>query len=324
MLRIDIITLFPEMFAGALDQSIISRAVDKELVTIRRLNPRDFATDKHRTTDDRPFGGGAGMVMKTEPLAATLDRLIEEGAGRRRGEEAGGDSSVAESTASDSAEGEDENLGETDRGLPMLSLAEREEKNAADERAARRGASPAHIVFLTPTGRRFTQDVAAGFARHEHLILVCGRYEGIDERVLDEYADDEISIGDYVLSGGEPAAIVVVDAVVRLLPGALGHADSAADDSFSPGRDGLLDHPHYTRPEVWRGRGVPDVLLSGHHAKVAEWRRQQSLRLTFERRPELLAGATLTKKEAAFVAAMEAERAAAAGDGGQPPSDEAE
>ena len=221
--RIDIVTIFPEMFVGPFDASIIRRARDADLVEIAIHDLRDWTKDKHRSVDDAPFGGGPGMVMRPEPWFGALESLRET-------------------------------------------------------------APPGRAILLTPQGRPLTQSIAAELAAEQRLILMCGRYEGVDERVRG-LADDEISVGDYVLSGGEPAAIVLVDALVRLLPGALGSADSTAEESFN---DGLLEYPHYTRPADFRGQAVPDVLLSGNHAEIARWREEQRLQRTRDRRPDLL------------------------------------
>ncbi|MDP2950059.1 MAG: tRNA (guanosine(37)-N1)-methyltransferase TrmD [Chloroflexota bacterium] len=233
-MRIDILTIFPGMFRGPFEESIVKRAVEKGLVQIFVHDIRDYASDKHRTVDDYPYGGGPGMVMKAEPLFAAVE----------------------------SVQGQ----------------------------AAEQGP----VILLAPQGRLFDQGVAVELARHDRLILICGHYEGMDARVHEHLATDEISIGDYVLSGGELAAMVVVDAVVRQLPGALGSPESSADDSFS---QGLLEYPQYTRPADFRGMGVPEVLLSGNHGEIARWRRQQSLLRTAQRRPDLLARADLTEDE---------------------------
>ena len=238
-MRIDILTIFPEMFPCAFDASIIKRAREKGLVDIRVHNLRDWTTDKHKTTDDTPYGGGGGMIMKPEPIFAAVDEIM----------------------------------------------------NAED----------GPIILLTPQGRLFTQEVAAELAGHDRLLFICGRYEGVDERVREHLVTDEISIGDFVLSGGELAAMVIVDAVVRLLPGALGYEHAAAEDSHATG---LLEGPHYTRPPVFRGWGVPEVLTSGHHAKVAEWRRRQALMRTLARRPDLLARARLTEQDKRWLREM--------------------
>ncbi|MBI3029481.1 MAG: tRNA (guanosine(37)-N1)-methyltransferase TrmD [Candidatus Rokubacteria bacterium] len=230
-MRIDIVTLFPGIFVGPLQESILGRARAKGLVEIGVINLRDWAEGRHRVTDDYPFGGGGGMVLKPEPLFACVEGLRRPGS---------------------------------------------------------------RVVLLDPQGRRFSQDVARELAKVEHLILLCGRYEGVDERVREHLADDEISIGDYVLTGGELPALVVTDAVVRLLPGALGDAEAPGKDSFGAG---LLEGPHYTRPEEFRGWRVPEALLSGDHARIAGWRRAQALWLTWQRRPDLLETAELSPEE---------------------------
>jgi tRNA (guanine37-N1)-methyltransferase len=233
-MRIDILTIFPGMFRGPFEESIVKRAAESGLVQIFLHDIRDYASDKHRTVDDYPYGGGPGMVMKPEPLFAAVEDV----------------------------------------------------QGQAPERGP--------IVLLTPQGRLFDQEVAVELARHDRLILICGHYEGVDARVHEHLATDEISIGDYVLSGGELAAMVVVDAVVRQIPGALGSPLSSADDSFA---EGLLEHPQYTRPADFRGMSVPEVLLSGNHGEIARWRRQQSLLRTAKRRPDLIARAELTEEE---------------------------
>jgi tRNA (guanine37-N1)-methyltransferase len=231
--RIDIVTLFPAMLEAPLAQSILGRARDRGLVDIRVHDLRAHAAGRHRVTDEPPFGGGGGMILKPEPFAAALDALRP----------AGGD---------------------------------------------------AHVILLGPAGRRFSQEVARELARRPHLILLCGRYEGVDERVSETLADEELSIGDYVLTGGEPAALVVADAVTRLLPGVLGDEDAPARDSFARG---LLEHPQYTRPEVFRGASVPEVLRSGDHGRIARWRQLMALWRTWQRRPDLLETADLTPEE---------------------------
>jgi tRNA (guanine37-N1)-methyltransferase len=234
--RIDIVTLFPGMLAAPLAESILGRARARGLVDIRVHDLREHATGRHRVTDEAPFGGGGGMILKPEPLAAAIDAL----------------------------------------------------------RAAGSAAAPARVILLGPAGRRFTQAVAGELVRWPHLVLVCGRYEGVDERVSEQLVDEELSIGDYVLTGGEPAALVVADAVTRLLPGVLGDEDAPAHDSFARG---LLEHPQYTRPEVFRGAAVPDVLRSGDHGRIARWRTLMSLWRTWQRRPDLLETADLTPEE---------------------------
>ena len=235
-MRIDIVTLFPSMLEAPLAGSILGRARARGLVDIRVHDLRAHAEGRHRATDEPPFGGGGGMILKPEPLAAAIDAL----------------------------------------------------------RPADPAEAPAHVILLGPAGRRFTQAAARELARRPHLVLVCGRYEGVDERVSEQLVDEEMSIGDYVLTGGEPAALVVADAVTRLLPGVLGDEDASARDSFARG---LLEHPQYTRPEVFRGSSVPDVLRSGDHGRIARWRTLMSLWRTWQRRPDLLETADLTPEE---------------------------
>jgi len=230
----DILTLFPEMFDSFLDASILGKAIAQGTLQVRRHNIRDFATGRHRVTDDAPYGGGCGMVMKPEPLVRAIESV---------------------------------------RALE---------------------GPPGFVVLLTPQGRRFCQKIAADLARKERLILVCGRYEGVDERVRELAVDEEISIGDYVLSGGEAAALVVLDATARLVPGVLGDEQSVREESFS---GGLLEYPQYTRPRQFMGLGVPAVLLSGDHRKIALWRRRKSLERTLRRRPDLLSEASLTEED---------------------------
>lgn len=243
-MRIDILTLFPGMFNGPFSESIIQRAIDQRLVSIVIHNIRDYAKDKHGTVDDYPYGGGAGMVLKPEPVFEAVGSI------------------------------------------------QREIYNQNCLVGINAGSSK--VILLTPQGRLFRQEVARELAKHSHLILICGHYEGIDERVREHLVTDEISIGDYVLSGGELAAMVLVDAVVRLIPGVLGSAASAEEDSHV---HGLLEYPQYTRPSIYRGWAVPEVLLSGNHGQIARWRRQQSLLRTLRRRPELLESASLTSEE---------------------------
>ncbi|MCL6559640.1 MAG: tRNA (guanosine(37)-N1)-methyltransferase TrmD [Firmicutes bacterium] len=231
----DILTLFPEMFAGPLSSSILKKAREKGLLTFNLVNIRDFSANRHRTVDDTPYGGGAGMVMGPEAVFGALEHVT-----------------------------------------------------------AMRGGIPGRVALMCPQGRPFTQAYALDLAREERLALVCGHYEGIDERVRETLVTDEISIGDYVLTGGELPAMVIVDAVARLIPGVLGEPASAKEDSFY---SGLLEHPHYTRPREHRGLTVPEVLLSGHHEEIRRWRRRQSLLRTLERRPDLLAGMELTRED---------------------------
>jgi len=234
-MRIDVVTLFPGIVETPIRESILGRAQAKGSVTINVVNLRDYAEGRHRVTDDTPFGGGGGMILKPEPLIRAVEAL----------------------------------------------------------RSAR-----SRVILLDPQGIPFTQAHARRLAREEHLILLCGRYEGVDERVRELVVDGEISIGDYVLTGGELPALVVIDATVRLIPGVLGNESASANDSF---HDGLLEGPQYTRPEEFRGKRVPDILLSGNHQKIREWRRRAMLWRTFRRRPELLDTADLTPEEQKIV-----------------------
>jgi tRNA (guanine37-N1)-methyltransferase len=236
--KISILTIFPEFFPPVLDEGMIRLAREKGQLEVAIVHLRDHTDDSHRTTDDYPFGGGVGMIMKVEPI---------------------------------------------DRALASLAVGAKHARPAGTR-----------VALLSPQGRAFTQRVAIETSRLDHLVLVCGRYKGVDERVAEHLCDEELSIGDFVLSGGEPAALCVVDAVARLLPGVVGTFDSVESDSF---HSGLLDAPYYTRPAEYRGWPVPEVLLSGHHGRIAEWRREQSLRRTFERRPELLEGVEWTKAD---------------------------
>jgi tRNA (guanine37-N1)-methyltransferase len=237
-LTVDVLTLFPDALHSYAGISVLGRARDRGVWNVRVHDVRDVTTDVHRSVDDTPYGGGAGMVLSPEPLALSLDSL-----GERRGP----------------------------------------------------------VIALTPAGTPFRQARARELARESEITLICGRYEGFDQRFLDSRVDEEISVGDFVLAGGELAALCVLEAVVRLLPGALGNADSVEEESFS---DGLLEYPHYTKPAVWRGREVPDVLLSGDHGRIARWRRAQSLRTTLERRPDLLRIESLSAEDRALLEAF--------------------
>lgn len=240
-MKIALISLFPEMFTALTDYGISGRAVDQGLVELANFNPRDYTDDRHKTVDDRPYGGGPGMVMMVEPLRRAIAAAREWVA---------------------------------DRAL---------------------------VVYLSPQGRVLDQPSVNGFAQRQSVILIAGRYEGIDERLIEAEVDEEWSIGDYVLSGGELPAMVLVDALIRQLPGALGHNESAQQDSFT---NGLLDCPHYTRPENYQGRVVPEVLLSGNHENIRRWRLQQSLRRTQQRRPELLDRLPLDQEQQALLKEM--------------------
>jgi tRNA (guanine37-N1)-methyltransferase len=222
LVKIDVLTLFPEMFSGPLDVSIVGRARKAGLLELRLQNLRQWTHDRHKTVDDKPFGGGAGMVLKPEPIFEAVESL-------------------------------------------------------ADDKT--------HVILTAPTGRLFTQAIARELAQKEHLLFICPSYEGVDERVCEALVDDELSIGDYVLTNGGLPAMVIIDAVTRLLPGALGDDESAKDESFS---HGLLEYPHYTRPAEFRGMKVPEVLISGHHAEIEKWRAKQARERTAKRRPDLL------------------------------------
>jgi tRNA (guanine37-N1)-methyltransferase len=245
VIQFDCVTLFPEMFAAVADHGITRRALEEGRWSFATWNPRDFTTDPHRTVDDRPYGGGPGMVMMAEPLEKAI--------------------------------------------------------RAAQ---ARLPESPARVILLSPQGAVLDHAKVVELARAGRLVLICGRYEGVDERVVRACVDEELSIGDYVLSGGELAALVLIDAIVRQLPGALGDAQSAVEDSFA---DGLLDCPHYTRPETYAGERVPEVLVSGHHAAIARWRLKQALGRTWLRRPDLLAKRALSETERGLLAEFRAE-----------------
>lgn len=244
-MRIDVLTLFPELFGPFLSASLLGKAVADGVLRVALTNIRDFATDRHRTVDDAPFGGGPGMVMRCEPLFAAVESLRE--------------------------------------------------RNSLDR-----------VILLSPRGRRLTQTMVRELAQAPDLALVCGRYEGIDERVAAGLGAEELSIGDYVLSGGELPAMVLIEAISRMLPGVVGDWESVTTDSFF---DGLLGPPQYTRPAAFRGLGVPAVLREGNHAAIARWRRKEALRVTRERRPDLLVGRASTKEDRALLAELEAESA---------------
>jgi len=274
-MRADILTIFPGFFRGPLDHGITRRACEMGLATISVHDLREFTHDKHRTVDDRPFGGGEGMVLKPEPLFECLQ---------------------------------------------SLGLASREER--VNDRAA--GRAKQSVILLSAQGQRFTQKVATELAALDRMVLICGRYEGVDERVADFLADRELSIGDYVLSGGEMAAAVVIEAITRLLPGALGNEASARQESFTAqgdvkkvegadstcGSGGLLDYPHYTRPAEFGGMNVPEVLLSGNHEEIRRWRHQRALEKTLCNRPDLLEGAQLSDEDNKLIAAIRKRSAA--------------
>lgn len=240
-MKIDVLTLFPEMFDGVFNSSILGKAKEKGIVSPQAINFRAYSGNKHNTVDDYPYGGGGGMVLKPDPVFAAVEDLKL-----------------------------DDNI-------------------------------KPRVILLCPQGAQFTQKKAEELAKEQHLVLICGHYEGYDERIREHLVTDELSIGDYVLTGGEIPAMVLIDSVVRLLPGVLGNETSAVTDSYSTG---LLEHPHYTRPASFRGWDVPDVLISGHHANIEVWRREQSLLRTLQRRPDLLRSAPLTDKERKWVASQ--------------------
>lgn len=237
-MKFSIVTLFPDMFHAIGEYGVTGRAVKNGRIALDFVNPRDFTHDVHRTVDDRPYGGGPGMLMLVEPLLAAIGK--------------------------------------------------------AKQNLAACGIADARVIYVSPQGKRFDQRAARDFSQQQGMVFLCGRYEGIDERVIELAVDEEWSVGDYVLSGGELAVMTMIDATARLLPGVLGHKDSAAEDSFF---EGLLDCPHYTRPEDYQGRVVPPVLLSGNHAAIRRWRLKQSLGRTWQRRPDLLAARVLTREE---------------------------
>jgi tRNA (guanine37-N1)-methyltransferase len=267
-MQFDILTLFPGMFTGPLTESIIKRAVQAGLIGIGIHDIRAYTTDKHHTADDAPYGGGAGMVMKAEPLAAAIRDVLQDKETRRQGDEEIADDGASSLSLS-----------------PSLLVSPSRQKL---------------VVLMTPAGELFSQRSAIELAGYEQLVLVCGHYEGVDERACEALIDREISIGDYVLTGGELAAMVVVDAVARLVPGVI-DAESIGEESHSAG---LIEYPHYTRPAIWEGREVPPVLRAGHHGEVARWRREQQLRRTLARRPDLLARAELTPADRTFLATI--------------------
>ncbi|PHS14036.1 MAG: tRNA (guanosine(37)-N1)-methyltransferase TrmD [Kangiella sp.] len=234
-MRFTAITLFPEMFDATKQYGVVGRAIKDKRITLDCINPRDFTKDKHRSVDDRPYGGGPGMLMTIEPLTASLKSIV------------------------------DVNI---------------------DERSK--------VIYLSPQGRKLDQNLVKELSQQQHLILISGRYEGVDQRFIDESVDIEISLGDFVLSGGEIASLAVIDTIARQIDGVLGHSESVIEDSFE---DGLLDHPHYTRPEVYKNKKVPAVLLSGNHKEIERWRLKQRLGITWQKRPDLLMNKKLTNEE---------------------------
>lgn len=295
-LHFDIFTLFPQMFVGPLSESILKRAQVNELMTVALHNIRDYTVDRHHVCDEPPYGGGGGMVMKPEPIVRAVETVLTRPAGWTL------DASTLDASTLP-ALADDSQIGNPQPGDPHLPAAQDSDERLPPWDSEVQPALPADVpvILLTPQGRLFSQSIAEELSKHRRLALICGRYEGVDERVRTQVVTDEISIGDYVLSGGEPAALVLIDAVTRLLPGALGAEQGAFLDSHSPGLDGLLEGPHYTRPPVFRGENVPPVLFSGHHARVAQWRREQALLRTLHSRPELLAALSLTAEDYTFL-----------------------
>jgi len=267
-MRIDVLTLFPEMFDGVFHTSILGKAAEKQIVSLNAVNFRQYAGNKHGQVDDTPYGGGGGMVLKPDPIFAAVEDIL----------------------ASD----------------PNKTSNHVEETHTAGEISAEIASAvkPPRVILMCPQGETFTQKKAEELSQEEHLVFICGHYEGYDERIREFLVTDELSIGDYVLTGGELPAMVVIDSVVRLLPGVLGNKTSAVTDSFSTG---LLEYPHYTRPAEFRGFKVPDILLSGHHANIEVWRREQALKRTWERRPELLDNLDLTKQDRAYISKLQQE-----------------
>lgn len=268
-MRMDVLTLFPEMFEGVFTSSILGKAQEKGIVSLSAVNFRQYAGNKHGTVDDTPYGGGGGMVLKPDPIFRAVEALL------------GRPEQAAESPIEDV---------EAVEGTGLVS------------EQAPLSVRPPRIILMCPQGETFTQRKAEELAREEHLIFICGHYEGYDERIREHLVTDELSIGDYVLTGGELPAMVIIDSITRLLPGVLGNELSAVTDSFSTG---LLEYPHYTRPVEFRGWKVPDILLSGHHANIEDWRRREALRRTWLRRPDLLEEMELSSKERKWLAELQ-------------------
>ena len=276
-----VLTLFPEMIEQGVNTSITGRAINNGLLSINAVNIRDYAFNKHNSVDDYPYGGGAGMLMQAEPVYLAYEAVKEQIAQRRNREMS----------------------METEETLQMSESQEKQnvENQAADKEEKR----PLRVVYLSPQGDVFNQKMAEEMAREEDLVLLCGHYEGIDERVLEEIVTDYVSIGDYVLTGGELPAMVMIDTISRLVPGVLHNDVSAEFESF---QDNLLEYPQYSRPEEWREKKVPPILLSGHHANIEKWRREQSILRTLERRPDLLKDSNLTDKEKKWIRQIKRER----------------
>ena len=276
-MRIDLVTLFPEMFSVVRDLGVTGRAHGNQLWSLHTHSPRDYTEDVHRTVDDRPYGGGPGMVMMAEPLTRAL-------------------SAIRTQRATQDQAGQDQDT----------------QDQATQDHVSQKQATPGQVpvVLLSPIGQPFDQAQAQRLAQSSGAIFICGRYEGVDQRFIDQHVDEQWSLGDFVLSGGEIAALAMIDAAVRLLPGVLNHDQSSAQDSFQDSLSGLLDSPHYTRPENLNGQTVPAVLLSGNHANIARWRREQSLAITLANRPDLLeqarARGLLTKADERYLLTLNA------------------
>jgi tRNA (guanine37-N1)-methyltransferase len=279
-LTIDFVTIFPNMFAPLLAEGVIARGIKQGLLDVRVHDLRDYTTDKHRSTDDEAYGGGPGMVMLAEPVLRCMESIRGEGQGPRAEGEATAERIRAEGRGP-RAEGEATGAEEEPGGVGAL---------GPQPSALGPASSAPHIVLTSPQGRRFDQRVAAELVAKQHVVFLCGRYEGFDHRVHEELQPDEISVGDFVVSGGELPAMLMADAMGRLVPGVVGNSGSVEEDSFF---NGLLDYPHYTRPVELRGRRIPEILLSGHHEKIRKWRKEQALRATLEKRPDLLETAEL-------------------------------
>ena len=291
-MKVDVLTLFPEMFDGVFHSSILGKAAEKGIVSLNAVNFRQYAGNKHGQVDDTPYGGGGGMVLKPDPIFAAVEDLLKSGVAQAgQGEKRAGTAADADD-ASDTQAFEGMDIATAQTGLDAGETVH------AEVKAPR-------VILMCPQGETFTQKKAEELSKEEHLVFICGHYEGYDERIREFLVTDELSIGDYVLTGGELPAMVIIDSVVRLLPGVLGNETSAVTDSFSTG---LLEYPHYTRPAEFRGWKVPDILLSGHHANIDVWRREQALKRTWERRPELLDSLELSQKDRMFLDRLRAAR----------------
>jgi len=279
-MRIDLVTLFPEMFSVVRDLGVTGRAHGNQLWSLHTHSPRDYTEDVHRTVDDRPYGGGPGMVMMAEPLTRALAAIHKQ---RDTQEPA-----IREQATQEQATQEQDSRDQDSRDQDSREQDSRDQDSREQAPKEKAIQEQAPVVLLSPIGKLFDQAQAKRLAQSAGAIFICGRYEGVDQRFIDQHVDEQWSLGDFVLSGGEIAALAMIDAAVRLLPGALNHDQSSAQDSFQDSLSGLLDSPHYTRPENLNGQTVPAVLLSGNHAHIARWRREQSLAITLTNRPDLI------------------------------------